>query len=172
MALLAFVAVFALTFTGCKKSDSNNSGGDTPTPTPPPAGNYGTITVAGQEYTIAIGMYHIEYNEDIHANFVTIVLADRIGQNANLYSVSIPYQDNIPLSTFNYSIQVPTPQGSCRGLFSSNGNALLCIGGNITISQVNGKYKIESSGSATDTSGQGLELPFEVDFEGPLTEEN
>ena len=57
MALLAFVAVFAMIFTGCKKDDSSSSGGGGNGPTPPPVGNYGTITVANQSYTIKVAGY-------------------------------------------------------------------------------------------------------------------
>ena len=140
--------------------------------TPVQPDEYGTITVAGQQYTILIGAYNVHFDEDLQANVVTIVLADGMTEDADLFSVVIPYYENIPTGTFNYCMQSTIPEGMCGGLFKSNNNELICMEGDITIAELNGIYTIESSGTATDMMGQGLEISFNVNFEGPFVEEN
>ena len=170
-ALFMALAVFAMIFTGCKKSDSNNGGG-TPIPTP---GNYGTITLGDQSYTIVIGGYEAYYDEDLQTNVVTIVLADGTSQNANMYGVTIPNHDNIPTGTFDYTITGNEAEGMCMGIFTQGGtqNTLLCVSGSVTISQAGSKYTITSTGTASDSpfGTQGSGLQFSVNFEGPLVNE-
>ena len=133
--------------------------------------DYGTIIVAGQQYQISVGAYKAYFDEDMHVNVVEIVLADGHTEDADLFSVVIPYCETIPTGTFAYSMQNTIPEGMCGGIFQSNNNVLICMEGEITITELNGNYKIESSGTATDMMGQGLEISFSVDFEGPLVEE-
>ena len=170
-ALFMALAVFAMIFTGCKKSDSNNGGG-TPIPTP---GNYGTITLGDQTYNIVIGGYEAYYNEELQTNVVTIALADGTSESANMYGLSIPNYDNIPTGTFDYTISGNEAEGMCMGIFTQGGtqNVLLCLSGSVTIRQSGSKYKIVSSGIASDNpfGTQGSGLQFTVDFEGPLVNE-
>lgn len=174
MALLALVAVIALAFTGCKKDSSSSSGGgNTPTPTPP-TGNYGTVTVAGQSYNIALAGYEAYYDEELSQYFVTIVLADRTNiQTANMVELTIVGAQSLPASgTYQYTIQDPMPVGSCGGMLSSPQNGdLICIDGTLTVSGTSDNYTINTSGSATPFgTGGSQEMPFSVHFEGPLME--
>ena len=132
--------------------------------------DYGTITVNGQEYTIKKSAYEAYFDEDLHTNVVAIVLADKLTEDANLFSVMIPYVETIPTDTFTYCMQNTIPEGMCTGVFQASNNRLICMDGNITISELNGIYRIVSAGTATDMEGLGLEISFNVDFEGPLTE--
>lgn len=175
MALLALVAVIALAFTGCKKDSSSSSssgGGDTPTPTPP-TGNYGTVSVAGQSYNIALGGYDAYYDDELSQYFVTIVLADRTNiQTANMVELTIVGAQSLPSSgTYHYTIQDPMPAGSCGGMLSSPQNGdLICLDGTLTVSGTSDNYTINTSGSATTTVGGGHEMSFNVHFEGPLVQ--
>lgn len=164
------LAVFAMIFTGCKKSDSNNGGGVTPVPT----GNYGTITVGNNSYTIKIGGYEAYYDDELQTNVVTIALADGTSESANMYGLSIPNYNDIPTGTFEYVV-LNEADNMCMGTFiqGSTQSALLCVSGTVTITQSGSKYKIVSSGIASDnpfgTPGSGLQ--FSVNFEGPLVNE-
>lgn len=169
-ALFMALAVFAMIFTGCKKDSSSSSsgGGDTPTPTPP-TGNYGTIVVGDQNYTIHYGVYTVAYDEDIQANEVGIALTDGTGENANSYTLVIPFYDAIPNGTFNYYIGETPTQGQCGGMFvkGATGDMLVCISGTATITKTGEKYKIVSQGQATPDAQHNIS--FSVNFEGPLT---
>ena len=171
MALLALVAVIALAFTGCKKDSSSSSsggggGGNIPT------GDYGTVTVAGQTYHIALAGYEAYYDEELSQYFVTIVLADRTNiQTANMVELAIVGAQSLPASgTYQYTIQDPMPVGSCGGMLSSPQNGdLICIDGTLTVSGTSDNYTINTSGSATPMGmGGSQEMPFSVHFEGPL----
>lgn len=168
--LFMALAVFAMIFTGCKKSDSsNNGGGVIPTPTPP-IGDYGTITVAGQEYNIVIASYEEYFDEDIQKNVVAIGLADGITEDANIFALSLIGVQNLPSNgTYNYSVQDPMPDGSCSGMLKSQQGVLLCIDGTATLSGTTADYRIQSSGSATPI-GQAQEMSFNVNFNGPMIE--
>ena len=170
MALLALVAVIALAFTGCKKDSSSSSGGGT-TPVVP-TGNYGTVSVAGQTYNIAVAGYEAYYDEELQQYFVTIVLADRTNiQTANMVELTIVGAQSLPENgTYNYTIQDPMPAGSCGGMLSSPQNGdLICIDGTLTVSGTTANYTINTSGSATPFgTGGSQEMPFSVHFEGPL----
>ncbi|MBQ2498942.1 MAG: hypothetical protein II523_02895 [Bacteroidales bacterium] len=169
-ALFMALAVFAMIFTGCKKDSSSSSsgGGDTPTPTPP-TGNYGTIVVGDQNYTIHYGVYTVAYDEDIQANEVGIALTDGTGENANSYTLVIPFYDAIPNGSFNYYIGETPTQGQCGGMFvkGATGDMLVCISGTATITKTGEKYKIVSQGQATPDAQHNIS--FSVNFEGPLT---
>ena len=170
-ALFMALAVFAMIFTGCKKdssSSSSNGGGDTPTPTPP-TGNYGTIVVGDQTYSIHLGVYEVYYDEDIMANEIGIALTDGVGETANSYVLVIPFYDAIPNGTFTYYFGEEPHQGQCGGMFvkGATGDMLVCMSGTATIRKVGEKYKIESQGQATPDTQHGIN--FSVDFEGPLT---
>lgn len=169
--LFMALAVFAMIFTGCKKdsSSNNSSGGGGGDPTPPPTGNYGTIVVGDQTYTIHIGVYTIDYDEDLEADEIGIVLADAANENANMYILAIPYYDAIPTGTFTYYTGDEPQQGHCGGLLQSNNGAsgLYCTSGSVTISKTGTNYKIESDGQGMSIGGAVMN--FSVDFEGPLT---
>lgn len=169
--LFMALAVIAMILTGCKKSDSSNSGGgDTPTPPTPPAGNYGTVTVGNQSYPIAIGGYKVYYDEDLQANVVTVALADGTNETANMFGFTIPNVENLPTGTFAYCTENPIPAGKCVGIFrNSGGNVLYCVSGNVTIATSGSNYKIQSSGKANIPIGSpATEQSFAVNFEGPL----
>lgn len=170
-ALFMALAVFAMIFTGCKKSDSsNNGGGVTPTPTPPVVGDYGTITVAGQEYTIVVASYEAYFDEDLQKNIVAIGLADDITETANIFAINLIGVQNLPSNgTYEYTVQDPMPDGSCSGMLKSQQGVLLCIDGTATLSGTAANYSIQSSGSATPL-GQGQEMAFNVSFNGPMIE--
>lgn len=172
MALLALVAVIALAFTGCKKDSSSSSSGGGTTPVVP-TGDYGTVTVAGQTYNIAVAGYEAYYDEDLSQYFVTIVLADRTNiQTANMVELTIVGAQSLPSSgTYNYTVQNPMPNGSCAGLLKSSQGSLTCIEGTLTVSGTSDNYTINTSGSATPMGmGGSQEMPFSVHFEGPLME--
>ena len=163
------LAVFAMIFTGCKKDSSSSSssgggGGNVPT------GDYGTIVVGDQNYSIHVGVYTIEYDDEISAYEVGIALTDGTGQNANSYMLVIPFYDAIPNGTFAYYIGETPQQGQCGGLFmkGTTGDMLICKSGNATITKDGSNYKIESAGAAYSTNG-GHDISFSVNFEGPLT---
>lgn len=169
--LFMALAVIAMILTGCKKSDSSNSGGgDTPTPPTPPAGNYGTVTVGNQSYPIAIGGYEVYYDEDLQANVVTVALADGTNETANMFGFTIPNVENLPTGTFAYCNENPVPAGKCVGIFrNSNGDLLYCTAGSVTITASGSNYKIQSSGKANIPIGSpATEQNFAVNFEGPL----
>lgn len=170
-ALFMALAVFAMIFTGCKKSDSsNNGGGVIPTPTPP-IGDYGTITVAGQEYNIVIASYKAYYDEELQKNVVAIGLADGITEDANIFALSLIGVQNLPSNgTYEYTVQDPMPDGSCSGMLKSQQGVLLCIDGTATLSGTADNYSIQSSGSATPLGGNGQEMSFNVNFNGPMIE--
>ena len=172
--LFMALAVFAMILTGCKKDSSSSSGGgNTPTPTPP-AGNYGTVTVAGQSYNIALGGYDAWYDEEDGKYYVSIVLADRTNiQTANMFSVTIVGAQSLPASgTYQYTVQDPMPDGSCGGYFESPQNGeLVCLDGTLTVSGTSSNYTLNTSGSATPVGqGYGQEIAFSVHFEGPLVQ--
>ena len=170
MALLALVAVIALAFTGCKKDSSSSSGGGGTTPVVP-TGNYGTVSVAGQTYNIAVAGYEAYYDEELHQYFVTIFLADRTNiQTANMVELTIVGAQSLPENgTYNYTIQDPMPAGSCGGMFESSQGSLICVDGTLTVSGTTANYTINTSGSATPFGMVGgQEMPFSVHFEGPL----
>lgn len=172
MTLFALVAAFAIIFVGCSKdsSSSSNSGNPTPTPTPP-VGEYGTITVAGQDYTIVVASYEAYYDEDLQKNVVAIGLADGITENANTFTLGLIGVQNLPSNgTYNYTLQDPMPDGSCSGILKSQLGTLLCIDGTATLSGTTDDYTITSSGSATPLGGNGQEMSFSVDFNGPMIE--
>jgi hypothetical protein len=164
------LAVFAMIFTGCKKDDSSSSssggGGSDPTP---PIGNYGTIVVGDQNYTIHYGVYTVAYDGDIQADEIGIALTDGTGENANSYMLVIPFYDAIPNGTFNYYIGETPTQGQCGGMFvkGATGDMLVCISGTATITKTGEKYKIVSQGQATPDAQHNIS--FSVNFEGPLT---
>ena len=168
-ALFMALAVFAMIFTGCKKSDSNNGGGVTPVP---PTSNYGTITLGDQSYTIIIGGYSVDYSEELQANVVTIALADGTTESANVYGLAIPYYENIPTGTFEYVV-LNEAEHMCMGVFTQGAtqNAMICMSGTATITQSGSKYKIVSSGLASDNPLGGTGIQFSVNFEGPLVSE-
>ena len=169
-ALFMALAVFAMIFTGCKKDDSSSSssggGGSDPTP---PIGNYGTIAVGDQNYTIHAGMYTVHYGEDIQDYEIGIALVDGLSETANSYVLIIPFYDAIPNGTFNYYIGETPQQGQCGGMFvkGATGDMLVCISGTATITKTGEKYKIVSQGQATPDAQHNIS--FSVDFEGPLT---
>ena len=169
VALLAFVAVFAMIFTGCKKDDSSSSsggGGNGPTP---PVGNYGTITVANQSYTIKVAGYEAYYDEDYQTNIVTIVMADGTSQNSNFFEVSIIGPQSLPASgTYQYTM-TPTAN-TCVGMFDSSQGSLMCTSGTLTVSGTSSDYHVQSSGQATPMGGGGGTMSFSVNFEGPMVE--
>ena len=169
--LFMALAVFAMIFTGCKKdsSSNNSSGGGGGDPTPPPTGNYGTIVVGDQNYTIHYGVYTVAYDEDIQANEVGIALTDGTGENANSYMLVIPFYDAIPNGSFNYYIGETPTQGQCGGMFAkgTTGDVVVCTSGSATISKTGTNYKIESDGQGMSIGGAVMN--FSVDFEGPLT---
>jgi len=167
--LFMALAVIAMILTGCKKSDSSNSGGGV-TPTPPPSGNYGTVTVGNQSYPIAIGGYEIYFDEDLQANVATVALADGTTQNANMFGFTIPNVENLPTGTFEYCIEEPVPAGKCVGIFrNSNGDLLYCTAGSVTITASGSNYKIQSSGTANTLFGTSASAQsFTINFEGPL----
>lgn len=170
--LFMALAVFAMIFTGCKKDSSSSSssgGGDTPTPTPP-TGNYGTIVVGDQTYSIHLGVYTVSYDESIATNVVGIALTDGTAQTANSYVLAIPFYEDIPTGTFSYYFGEEPHQGQCGGVFVKGGSStdmLVCMSGTATITKVGEKYKIVSQGQATPDTQRGIS--FSVDFEGPLT---
>ena len=169
VALLAFVAVFAMIFTGCKKDDSSSSsggGGNIPT------GDYGTVTVAGTSYNIAVAGYEAYYDEDLQEYLLTIVMADRTNyQTANMVEFVIVGAQSLPSSgTYNIISQDPMPVGSCGGMFMSpQSGKLICTSGTLTISGTSSDYHIQSSGQATPMGG-GTAMAFTVNFEGPLVQ--
>lgn len=175
MSIFMLLTAFAIILTGCSKNDSSSSsgGGSTPTPpTPPtpPTGNYGTITVAGQPYNIKLAMYGVEYDEELQFDITTIALADATPEDANMYLLSFPHLNNIPTGDFTYTI-IPE-QGKCMGVLQKGDNeedGLRCMSGNVTITKNGSNYKIVSSGSATPVSNPNTEMPFSVNFEGPVT---
>lgn len=168
--LLAFVAVFAMIFTGCKKDDSsNNGGGSGPTP-PPTPGNYGTVTVAGQTYNIAAGVHEIYFDEDLQQNVVSIELADRVDESddTNGFVAEIIGIDNLPANgTYQFTLQEQMPAGSCAGCFVSNQGLLYCTSGTLTVSGTSASYNVQASGSAIPFGG-GSNMSFTVNFNGPL----
>lgn len=170
-ALFMALAVFAMIFTGCKKdsSSSSSSGGGGGDPTPP-EGNYGTIVVGDQNYTIHYGVYTVAYDEDIQANEVGIALTDGTGENANSYMLVIPFYDAIPNGSFNYYIGETPTQGQCGGMFAkgTTGDVVVCTSGSATVTKVGNNYKIVSNGSGYPMGG-GHDMSFSVNFEGPLT---
>ena len=170
MALLAFVAVFAMIFTGCKKDDSSSSSGGGNNPTPPTPGNYGTVTVAGQSYNIAAGVHEIYFDEDLGQNIVSLELADRVdgSEDTNGFVAEIIGIDNLPANgTYQFILQEQMPAGSCAGCFVSSQGLLYCTSGTITVSGTSASYNIQASGSAMPMGG-GNNMSFSVNFNGPL----
>ena len=165
--LFMALVVFAMIFTGCKKSDSNNGGGVTPIPTD----NYGTIHVGDQTYTIRFAGYNIEYNSMIQANALAIVFVDGINENANSFGVYFPDCEELPIGTFNYS-GIMT-EGQCYGvLTSSDNNILYCTSGSVTITKNVSNYKVESEGTANTLVGTAnTAMNFSVNFSGPIYNE-
>jgi hypothetical protein len=171
--LFMALAVFAMILTGCKKDSSSSNGGggggnNVPT------GNYGTVTVAGQSYTIALGGYDAWYEEEDQQYYLSIILADRANiQTANMVELTIVGAQSLPANgTYNYTIEDPMPVGSCGGMFESQQNgALICLEGTLTVSGTASNYTINTSGSATPMGqGYGQEIAFNVHFEGPLVQ--
>ena len=171
--LFMALAVFAMIFTGCKKDSSSSSsssggsgggGGDVP-----PTGNYGTIVVGDQNYSIHAGVYTVTYDEDIQANEIGIALVDGLSQTANSYVVVIPFYEAIPNGTFTYYLGEEPHQGQCGGMLMKGGTSdmLVCTSGSVTITKTGANYKITSSGTAT--ADMQNNISFSVNFEGPLT---
>lgn len=170
---LLTLAAFMMVFASCSKdsSSNNNNGGGI---TPPITGNYGTIVLGNQSYTIRIAGYEVYYDEDIQANVTSIVLADGIvssTQNPNIFGISIPNCNELTAGNYNYTTQEPAPQGMCRGIFTaSNHNVLYCTAGSVTITAHGTNYKIESEGVASALNGP-MSMDFTVDFNGPIANE-
>ena len=173
--LFTLLAAFAMVIAGCSKdscsSSSNGGGGNNPTPpTPPTPGNYGTITVAGQNYNIAGGVHEIYYDDDLQQNVVALELADRVdgASNTNGFVVELIGLDNLPSSgSYQFTIQDPMPAGSCGGCFISSQGMLYCSSGTVTVSGTSDNYRIQASGNATPMGGSG-NMAFTVNFNGPL----
>lgn len=171
--LFMALAVFAMIFTGCKKDSSSSSsnsggggGGDVPT------GNYGTITLAGQNYTIRVAAYEAYYDEELNTDIVSVVMADGTGQNSNKYMFTLVGFTSIPASrTFTYTMN-PIADGSCGGGFQSTNGYMACSEGTLTINGTGRDYTITSTGKATPMGGGGMGTPvnFTISFEGPLVQ--
>ena len=161
--LFTLMAAFAMIFVGCSKkdNDSNNNGGI-------PTGNYGTLTVGDQTYTIRIAGYEISYNNTIQADALTIAFADATTENANIFSVPFPGFTEIPTGTYPYS--TISAEGQCYGILkSSDNNVLYCTSGSITITKNGSNYKVESEGTVNTLLGTAnTAMSFSVDFNGPI----
>ena len=168
---LTLFAAFAMIFASCSKdkdSASNNGGGNNPTP--PTPGNYGTITVAGQNYNIAGGVHEIYFDDDLQQNVVSLELADRVdgSSNTNGFVVELIGFNNLPSSgSYQFTMQDPMPAGSCGGCFISSQSMLYCSSGTVTVSGTSDNYRIQASGNAISMGGGG-NFAFTVNFSGPL----
>ena len=163
--LFIALAVIAMIITGCKKSDSNNGGGNDPTPTP---GNYGTVTIGDFSFNIAMGAYGVENDT------LSIVLADDMEDPNNIYGIGLPDYSTIPEGTFEYSIQEEQSEASCIGIITADSTLYMCTAGQVTITKAASNYKIVSTGMANTLMGimLGTEAKnFTVNFEGPLVNE-
>ena len=169
LTLLAFVAAFAMIFTGCKKDDSSSSSGNGGGGGGGGGGQYGSITVGDQHYSVAVGIFFDDPEEEM---FI-IDLFDRMDiQHANEFGISLGngvHNLSQAVGAYNFTINEPLPVGSCYGGFASGSNYLSCISGSISITTVGSNYKIEAEGVAKAGTTQ---MPFTVDFEGPLQEAN
>ena len=145
MALLAFVAAFAMIFTGCKKDDSSSSSGNGGGGGGG-GGQYGSITVGDQHYSVAVGIFFDDPEEDMFM----IDLFDRMDiQHANEFGISLGngvHNLSQAVGAYNFTLNEPLPSGSCYGGFVSGQNYLSCVSGSITISAVGSNYKIEAEG--------------------------
>lgn len=170
--LFMALAVIAMIFTGCKKdssSSSSSSGGSGGGGDVPPSGNYGTIVVGDQTYNIHYGVWNNDYDDDLQASEVGIILADVANNNANMYVLVIPFYDAVPTGTFTYYLGDEPHQGQCGALLQANNGAedLYCTSGSVTISKTGTSYKIVSQGTAMATDATTMN--FSVNFQGPLT---
>lgn len=173
--LIMALAVFALTFTGCKKKNddsgssatttTNNSGGNGGGGNP--SANYGTLQIGNNDYTIAIGGYELYYDDELSADVALLGVTD--AEENNGFGVLIPYFTTIPTGTFTFSTSDPIPEGSCLGAVHTGDNDLACLSGSVTVTSVNNNYRITASGTA---AGQGIRpVEFSVEFVGPLVEQ-
>ena len=179
-ALFMALAVFAMIFTGCKKSDANNGGGNKPTPTPE---NYGIVTLGDQSFTIVVGGYAIKHDDDHDYDYVGIALADRV-DNISIDSISIdninmddiqaaaialPYYTTVPSGQFPVTVEENPEQGQCQIAIIINQNMYFAIQGSTTINKNGETYTIDASGSAM--SLMGTTANFTAHFTGPLVTE-
>ena len=179
LAILTLMAAFAMIIIGCNKSGSaststnnggDNGGGNGGGITPPPTGNYGTITLGNQIYTIAFGICSEEYDEETQTSMFEIALADGASQTANVFGLGFINLSTMPTGTFDFAIGDNLGENQCMGNFILGGNpqnALFCTSGNVTITKVGSNYKIQSTGVASNMANTHME--FSVNFEGPIT---
>ena len=166
MALLAFVAIFAMILTGCKKDSSSSSGGGGNGGGGGGGGQYGSITVGDQHYGIAVGFQMYDSEDDTFL----INLFDKTDlQHANQYGISIAGVHTLAeaIGSYTFTMQEPNPAGTCMAGLTSGSNSLVCVSGSVTIAQGTSGYTIQADGTARAALGS-RDMPFTVDFEGPL----
>ena len=167
MALLAFVAVFAMIFTGCKKNDSSNDngggGGNEP-------GTYGKVTYGDKSFNIVAGVYYVDYDDELQADYLAIALADRIdgSDSTKLFAVAIPFYSEMTTGSFDYVLQ-PAQEGDCMGAILAD-DELIATSGRAIITESGDRYKIMSHGYMLDYATLDS-VSFSVNFLGPLVAE-
>ena len=170
LALLAFIAIIALAFTGCKKDSSSSSSGNGGGGGNVPTRNYGSLTVAGQSYDIVLGILDSHYDEELQTWFVYLIFEDRLdAQTANAFSTDFQIDVAFPTGTFNYVSSLVKPNDNCTGIFRSGNNVLYCQSGTITITGTPDNCTVTASGSASPYDNS-FETNFSVQFEGPLVQ--
>ena len=170
---LILFAAFAMIFTGCKKdsSSSSNNGGN---PTPPQPGTYGTVTVGNQSFSIVMGGYYVEYEEDIEAFEVGIALVDRADVSEDFQSaiIVIPYYQTLPTGQFNFTLADIPEQGDCGVAIDINDVLYVGTQGSASITKNGDNYTINASGKAMNYNDVTATETISISFTGPLVDDS